>query len=88
MIRVELYNSRVDNFITTPMITLQQLSKFQQSKRKMIFVLRAYNNDNSQYLQYVSYKFENVVEKLMSEMSICSYKEIENHFIITLEEGY
>lgn len=88
MIKVELYNSSVSNFITTPMITLEQLSKFQQSKRKMIFVLRAYNNDNVQYLQYVSYKFENAVEKLMSEMTICNYEEVENHFIITLEEGY
>lgn len=88
MIKVELYNSKASDFNTTPIITLEQLSKFQQSKRKMIFVLRVYNNDNVQYLQYVSYKFENVVEKLMSEMTICNYEEVENHFIITLEEGY
>ena len=89
MIKIELYNTETWGISTYEMFTDKQVLAFVNNKRRMVFVLKGYKPDSIlPFATYVSYRFENCINRLLAEQIEDDKLNVKNKYIITLEEGY
>lgn len=86
--KIELFNSEYAGITTFTTHTHSDINDFLNNNKRMVFILRGFNSENTQFLLYASYKYENCINRLLREEQSDIKIGTKNKYTITLEEGY